>query len=155
MNKPEALKVLVPIDFSETSRRALAWAVDYALRAPCELHLIHVVEDHLSDILKGSAAERISNEMWVVTKQAEEELERMAPGVDERAQVGAVYRHITRGRPAVEILAFAERLGADMVVMGTHGRTGLAGLLVGSVAEKIVRHAGCPVVCVKPLRAAA
>jgi nucleotide-binding universal stress UspA family protein len=91
--------------------------------------------------------------LWVISREAETELERMVPDVKERSKVGRLYRHVARGRPASEILAVADKIDAEMIVMGTHGRTGLAGLLIGSVAEKIVRHADCPVVCVKPGRA--
>jgi nucleotide-binding universal stress UspA family protein len=66
MSKPaktgDRLRVLVPIDFSETSRRALAWAFDYATRAPCEVHLCHVVQDHLADFVPSSNA-RLNEEM--------------------------------------------------------------------------------------------
>ncbi|MBI4508898.1 MAG: universal stress protein [Deltaproteobacteria bacterium] len=150
---PELLRVLVPVDFSETSRRALAWAFDYARRAPCELHIVHVVEDHLTDLLPQGGKERLESEISSITAAAAEELERMVPDAQERECIGPIHRHVVRGRPAAEILRTIDRIGAEMVVMGTHGRTGLANLLIGSVAEKIVRHAHCPVVCVKPGRA--
>jgi nucleotide-binding universal stress UspA family protein len=146
----ELLKVLIPIDFSETSRRALAWAYDYATRAPCELHVLHVVEDQLNDALSLGMQERLENELWAITQETASELVQMVPDRDGRARIGAIHRHVVRGKPAAEILRTAEKLPADMIVMGTHGRTGLAGLLIGSVAEKTVRRAHCPVVCVKP-----
>lgn len=145
------LKVLVPVDFSETSRRALAWAFDYAMRARCETHVLHVVEDRLADVISIRGKERFENEIFAFTQEAEAELAAMVPAPEEREKVGKIVRHVTRGQPAAEILRVAEKIGAEMVVMGTHGRSGLAGFLIGSVAEKIVRHARCPVVCVKPL----
>jgi universal stress protein A len=148
--KNEKLRVLVPVDFSETSRRALAWAFDYATRAPCEVHLLHVIDDQWFESIQTKLPERVVNELWAVDKESEAELGRMAPGPELRDDVGRIFRHVSRGRPAAEILRIAENLGADMIVMGTHGRSGLAHLLIGSVAEKIVRHAHCPVVCVKP-----
>lgn len=152
MGSSDTLTVLVPVDFSETSRRALAWAFDYATRAPCEVHLLHVVEDHLSDVVRAPVAERIANEVWAITREAQEELERMVPDPDDRERMGRIHRHVARGRAAAEILRIAEKIGAEIIVMGTHGRTGLARLVIGSVAEKVVRHADCPVVCVKPGR---
>ena len=145
----DRLKVLVPVDFSEPARRALAWAFDYAARAPCELHLLHVVEDHLGDSLSGLARQRMAAELGAIAAAAEAELERMLPDPEERAAVPVV-RHVTHGKPAPEILRIADKLGAEMIVMGAHGRSGLDRLLIGSVAEKIVRGARCPVVCVKP-----
>ncbi len=153
MNHPpeEKLKVLCPIDFSETSRRALAWAYDYATRAPCEIHLLHVVEDHLRDLLPEDGRERFENELFLAVKTAEAELERMVPDKNERDIIGPIHHHVARGRPASEILGVANKIGAELIVMGTHGRSGLSHFLIGSVAEKVVRHARCPVVCVKPI----
>jgi universal stress protein A len=128
----------------------MAWAFDYALRAPCEVHILHVVEDHLSDALQGKMAERIANEVWAVTKEAEAELERMVPDRADRDRIGKIFRHVGRGRAVAEVLRVAEEIGAEMIVMGTHGRSGIARLLIGSVAENVVRYAKCPVVCVKP-----
>jgi universal stress protein A len=145
----DRLKVLVPVDFSEPSRRALAWAFDYATRAPCEMHVLHVVEDHLSDLFPAAARERIDSEIAAVTLEAEEELARMIPDVAERREVEPLHRHVARGRPVSEILRVAEKIGAEMIVVGSHGRSGLAELLLGSVAEAVVRRAVCPVVCVK------
>jgi nucleotide-binding universal stress UspA family protein len=142
--------MLVPIDFSETSHRALAWAFDYATRAPCEVHLLHVIDNEWFEAIQSRLPDKVTNEILAVNKESEAELERMVPDEEDRGAIGRVVRHIGRGRPAAEILRIAEKLGADMIVMGTHGRSGLAHLLIGSVAEKVVRHAHCPVVCVKP-----
>lgn len=153
MPQQDRLKVLVPVDFSETSRRALAWAFDYATRAPCDVHILHVVEDHVSDLVTHHRREQIAAELDAISREAKEELERMAPETALRERIGRIHRHISRGRAAHEILRVANDLHAETIVIGTHGRSGLAGLLIGSVAEKVVRHAHCPVVCVKPGRA--
>ncbi len=142
--------MLVPIDFSETSRRALAWAFDYATRAPCVVHLLHVIDDQWFEAIQAKLPDKVASEILAVNMESEAELERMVPDERDRDAIGRIVRHIGRGRPAAEILRIAEKLGADMIVMGTHGRSGLAHLLIGSVAEKVVRHAHCPVVCVKP-----
>ena len=146
----DKLLVLVPIDFSETSRRALAWAFDYATRAPCEVHLLHVIDDQWFEAVRSRLPDHIAKEISDVNQESAAELERMVPDKEDREEIGRILRHVGRGRPAAEILRIAEKLGADMIVMGTHGRSGLAHLLIGSVAEKVVRHANCPVVCVKP-----
>jgi nucleotide-binding universal stress UspA family protein len=142
-----ALKLLVAVDFSEASRRSLAWALDHARRTPCEVHVIHVIEDHVSDLLSAPAMERLRVEMALIAREAEHELERLLPA--ERQQVGRPTRHVACGRPAKEILHAAEKLGAELIVMGTHGRGGVAGLFMGSVAQKVVRHAPCPVLIVR------
>jgi nucleotide-binding universal stress UspA family protein len=146
----DRLTLLVPVDFSETSRRALAWAFDYAARAPCDVHLLHVIEDHFFDLLEGREIQGVAAELARISADAAAELERMVPDAEERERIGRIQRHVARGHAAPEILRLAEKLGADLIVMGTHGRSGIAKLLVGSVAEKIVRRAACTVVCVKP-----
>ena len=152
MQRPELerIRVLVPVDFSDMSRQAIAWSFEYATRFPCELHVLHVVETHLSDLLPERLRDRFTSEMLAVEKAAEEELARMTrthgPSLDR------VTMHVAQGRAADEILKVAEKIDAGMIVVGTHGRTGLAHLLIGSVAERIVRHAECAVVCLKPTR---
>jgi universal stress protein A len=135
----ETLKVLVPIDFSEASRRALAWAFDYATRAPVELHLLHVVED----------GQRYDEESLATLKTAEVELERMVPNAKERAGLGVIRQHVLRGTAAPEILRLAGSVDAEMIVMGSRGRSAIAELFLGSVADRVVRSAICPVVVVK------
>jgi universal stress protein A len=142
----ETLKVMVPVDFSEASRRALAWAFDYATRAPVELHLIHVVEDRIGDV---PARERYDAEVRAIMEQAESELRRMVPDTKERERLGTIAEHVVRGSAAAEILRLAKKLEAEMIVMGSRGRSALAELLLGSVADKVVRAAKCPVVIVR------
>jgi len=147
----DRLTVLIPVDFSEPSRRAMAWAFDYAQRAPCEVHLLHVVERHLrlAD-LKARGLEAITSELEEVRAQAESELSAMAPTQDAREAVGEIHQHIGSGKPADEILRIAKEIHPDLIVMGTHGLTGVGRMLIGSVAEAVVRRAPCTVVCVKP-----
>jgi universal stress protein A len=138
-------KILVPIDFSEMSRRALAWAVDHASRTQGELHLLHVVEYHLSDLVAPYVPEG-DDKLNHVAKEAELKLHELVPGSNK------VYRHVAIGRPSHEIVRLADKLAAASIVMGSHGRTGIARLVIGSVAEYVVRHAVCPVVVIKPPR---
>ncbi len=149
------LKVLVPVDFSETSKRAMAWAFDYAQRAPCELHLLHVVDRHVSlSDLRERGIESLRSELEGVNQSAEDELAKMAPDSAAREQIGALHHHVATGKPADEILRVARELCPDMIVMGTHGLTGVERMLMGSVAERVVRRAPCTVVCVKPSKCA-
>lgn len=153
----DKLVVLVPVDFSDPSRRAMAWAFDYGQRAPCDIHLLHVVERHftLRDLVDPSA-ERLKVELAEVSEAAQQELEAMAPKSEDRALLGELHHHVAVGRPAEEILRLARELDADLIVMGTHGLSGaVERLFVGSVAQKVVRTAPCTVVSVKPKRPAA
>ena len=141
--------VMVPVDFSEASRRALAWAFEYAARLPVAIHLVHVVEDRMGDIVPSRARERFEAEVKAVMQEAEGELKRMIPDEAERAKLGVISEHVVRGAPAAEILRLSKKLEAGLIVMGSRGRHALAELLLGSVADKIVRAARCPVVVVK------
>jgi universal stress protein A len=149
---PDTLTILVPVDFSEPSSRAMAWAFDYAQRVQCALHLLHVLEQriHLSDFA-GRNLEDVRAELEQVEESARRELEVMAPHPEQRESIGQITRHMASGNPAAEIVAIADSIGADMIVMGTHGRSGLRRALIGSVAERVVRAAPCTVVCVKPI----
>jgi universal stress protein A len=146
--------LLCPVDFSQPSRLAMAWAFDYAQRAPCEIHLLHVVERHvrLAD-LRDVGYDALQTELEEIHTSAEQELGQMAPSEAARAQVGALQEHVRHGRASDEILRAAEELGADLIVMGTHGLSGIERMLIGSTAERVVRNAPCTVVCVKPKQA--
>lgn len=138
----ERLKLVVAVDFSESSRRALDWAFDYAARVPCEVHLVHVVAD------KGATVPEMEADIERVTHEVEEELFAMLRTPEERSRVLPLHRNIVMGKPAQAILRFASDLGAETIVIGTHGH-GKALLRLGSVAEAVVHGAQCPVVCVK------
>jgi universal stress protein A len=145
MSKPQ--KILVAIDFSAPSRRAAAWAYTYAGTLKCQVHLLHVIERqwHLEHLKADS--DRVMAELDQVFEGAKAELANMAIGA--RAQVGTVLEHVAMGRPDHEIVRLARDMDADLIVMGTHGHTGLERILVGSVAESVVRRAPCTVVTVK------
>lgn len=140
--------VLVGIDFSVLSRKALHWALEYARAVPCHLHTVHVVERRwkLSDL--RSDLDTLRAELVDVHDAAVAEL---APLVDEeaRAQVGSLHEHVALGDPAAEIVGLAGELGADLIVIGHHGGDAMARLLTGSVGAKVVRDAPCAVLVVK------
>lgn len=139
------LRILVPVDFSDTSRRALDEAFAWALRAPTQLHLVHVV-----DATDGHLAGELVHNFEELARIAEMELAKMVPTGAGHEPIGEIQRHLRSGDPATEILRTAIHQGVDLIIMGTHGRTGVRRLFMGSVAEKVVRRAGCPVLCVKP-----
>ncbi len=144
---PPPRVLLVAIDFSPASRTALAWALDYARFMPCHLHTVHVVERRwkLSDL--RSDLDTLRAELVDVHDAAVAEL---GPLVDDatRERVGSLHEHVVLGESAPEIIGLAKELGAELLVVGSHGGSAMQRLLVGSVASKIVRDAPCPVVVV-------
>jgi len=137
-------KIVVPYDFSPASRNALAWAAElHRTTGGPPLRLIHTI-----DRLAGGTPE-----MLAVAVPTEDELRRFEALLVEAAaeeQVAATAEVLLgSGSPGAAILDAIRAAGCDLVVMGTHGRTGVRRMLLGSVAEHIVRHADCPVVTVR------
>jgi nucleotide-binding universal stress UspA family protein len=134
-------KLLVAIDFSDQSLGALRAAERLAVASSAELHLIHVLpaRSDTDSPARGGRRERALTQV----EEFRERLDELAAGV-----VGAVRHvagHLRRGTPDTEIAELARTIGADLIVVGTHGRRGLDRLLLGSVAERLVRHASCSV----------
>jgi nucleotide-binding universal stress UspA family protein len=137
-------RILVPIDFSEPSQNALDHAKELAMTYGAEIHLLHVVEEVA---LPGAyGMEPISFVVPEIIQSTETALADMV-----KEEVG--YEHVrvesVAGYPATTILDYIDEHDIDLVAIATHGRTGLDRLLLGSVAEKVVRRAACPVFTVK------
>ena len=139
--RPGTPVILVAYDFSPAARAALAWAVEEAGLRKAEVHLVHVVEYRLSDLF-GDQPPLDEARIAAVEATAEERLA-------ELHVAGIVHRHVALGRPAQRIVELAARLEPTLLVAGTRGLSGLQGIVIGSVAEHLVRHATCPVVCIK------
>jgi nucleotide-binding universal stress UspA family protein len=139
-------KILVPIDFSKTSETALPWAALVAAESNAELILLHVVEKFPIDYVLGR--ELMNETITPLRKQAEAELKRMAESLNKFTglKVSAVVRD---GAPFKEICSAAQKLGADLIALTTRGYTGLKHAWIGSTAERVVRHASCPVLVVR------
>ncbi|MBI5548715.1 MAG: universal stress protein [Deltaproteobacteria bacterium] len=141
-------KILCPVDFSSTSRRALNAAAELAQMHGAELHLLHVYQAPGVSFPEATiyAGDDVLQQLvdMVVKSLSEWKVEA------ERKGALNVVTHTAMGVPFAEILRFAERHEVDLIVMGTHGRTALMRVLIGSVAEKVVRHAPCPVLTVRP-----
>ena len=139
-------KILVPMDFSDLSKDALPWATFLAAQFKAEVVLLHVVEKFPIDYLMGR--ELTSHTIVPLVKQAEANLERatadLAKALD--LKMSAVVRE---GRPYEEICDAAKVLGADLIVLTTHGYTGLKHVWLGSTAERVVQHAHRPVLVVR------
>ena len=130
--------VLHPTDFSEASLAACEKAVDLARQCGAKLTVLHVY------------ANPLMAEGFAYVPDPRPELERMLGDVANEELPIAVARELRVGAPAETIVEFAREHNCDLIVMGTHGRTGLSHLLMGSVAENVVRHAPCPVMVVRP-----
>lgn len=133
--------ILVSTDFSPSSDAALAMATALARDSGAKLLIVHVEEIPLAT---GGA-----EYLYSVPEPATQELKKMLGEVLPKDANVAYEHRLLAGDPAEAIVRTAEADGVDMIVIGTHGRTGLTRLLMGSVAEAIVRRAGCPVLTVK------
>lgn len=141
------LRILVALDFSDCSRLALGAALDIAAHVPpVEVTVLSVLERTSSN--ETAAIEETERHLAEQLKLVRDETEHRRGG----ALPEGVKTHYTvvRGEPAEAIIEQAKLHHADVIVMGTHGRTGLNRLLAGSVAETVVRRAPCSVLTVKP-----
>ena len=134
-------KVLCPIDFSDDSRHALERAAELAAPGGAGIVLLHVIEPAvvLSNPPMGE------NNLPAMDRRVTHELARWASDLEKRVSV-PVSTEIRIGRPGVQTLGVLDADPTfDLVIMGSHGRTGIRRVLLGSVAEKVLRHAACPV----------
>jgi nucleotide-binding universal stress UspA family protein len=143
-------KILVPTDFSDHAHEALRYAAELARSFGASLTILHVY-DITPYVLPDSVPLYDSFQLTQVREEFQRHLETLRT-VAQQAGASQVDTQLLQGSPFAEIARFADEHQFALVVMGTHGRTGLAHLLLGSVTEKVVRKAGCPVLTV-PLRA--
>ncbi len=144
----EIRKILVPTDFSDNSLQALGYAQDLATGFGAEIVLAHVLEPPIYPAMTfGAGAASLPALQDELRQTVSQHLDRL---VEEQAQKGAAMRGVLReGSPFHEIIALAEEEQADMIVIATHGHSGLAHLLLGSTTEKVVRKAPCPVLTIR------
>jgi len=138
-------KVLCPIDFSTDSFTALDYAADFARQSEGQLILIHVVDNPLTDFYGPRGAN-----FYAEVEHAIEKSKQMLADAARTHAAEVPYEVVVKhGNPYTEILDLATAQHADMIVMSTHGHTGPQRLVIGSVAEKVVRTAPCPVFTVR------
>ncbi len=148
-------RIMVGIDFSELSMRALDNAIaTAALRPDVEVHMIVAVEDAHSEIVPMTDRRASIIE---ITDHARERLAAQGANAiaafraaNPQARSFALVAHVRVGPVADQIVALANEILADIIIVGTHGRRGLQRMFVGSVAERVVRLAPCPVLVVRP-----
>jgi nucleotide-binding universal stress UspA family protein len=142
---------VVPYDFSDHARAALDEAADLCRRLGGDLHLVHVVQSPLYMYSFAYAGEAAAVTPPIdMTEISEAALKSLREVIAELDVPGKVEPHVFEGASIAETLReSAVNLGADLIVMGTHGRTGLAHAFLGSVAERTLRSAPCPVLTVQ------
>lgn len=142
-------RILVPTDFSDFSQHALRYGCEFARRFSAELHLLNVVEDIYPLIPEPGMMLPAAGEYLEGLQEGARKASAALPPAEWSADV-SVQRQILVGTPFVEIVRYAREHDIDMIVIGTHGRSGLVHTLMGSVADKVVRKANCPVLTVRP-----
>ncbi len=139
--------ILVPIDFSDYSMNALDYAIDFAQKFKAKLNLIFVIEPIIypTDFTFGEILP--PNYEPKLEQNAEDELKKLA---EDKIGDKIEYEIVTRtGRPFLEIISAARELNTDLIIIATHGTTGVEHLLFGSTAEKVVKKAPCPVLTLR------
>ncbi|QLD89561.1 universal stress protein [Natronomonas salina] len=144
-------RILIPTDGSDVAETAIDQALDLAERYGAEVHALFVVDtDSLSLTLGGEQLDRIEqgrfDEMEEVKAKAEEATGYVAERASERGL--DVVEHVSAGRPHEMVAQYAEGHGIDLVVMGSHGRSGVRRALLGSVTERVLRGTDVPVLVV-------
>jgi nucleotide-binding universal stress UspA family protein len=141
-------KILLPTDFSNYSATATKYACELATKFAAELHLLHTLEIHLDSTPEfgmGLDLPRYINESRAAAKKA------LAGLLDPKWSAGRTVVHaVIEGSPKAEIVRYARKHDIDLIVLSTHGRTGLTHVIMGSIAENVVRTAPCPVLTVRP-----
>ncbi len=147
-------RILFPTDFSECADAAAAYACDLANRYDAELLVLHVIHDATLDVPDFGMGlafpgylENIPQRRKEITSAVQQSLDLLISKFPEGSK--AANGHVKFGNPISEILEFAETQNIDLIVMGTHGRTGFSHAILGSVAERVLRHAHCPVLTIR------
>lgn len=132
-------QVLVPVDFSDCSKKALQYAIPFARQFGASLTLLHAVQHY------PAAPEVVVLETESL-EAAQAQLIELVRSIDPAIRSRTLVRS---GTPHLEIVNAAKELGSDLIIISTHGHRGLAHMFLGSTAEKVVRHAPCPVLVVR------
>ena len=142
--------ILLPTDFSECASHALSYATELARDAGAKIVCVHVIEPVMPTVGYTGITEPLP--IADISEQMEDSATRELPKIAgcEECSGLEVEEVIAHGDPATEIVRAATEHGVDLIVISSHGRTGLGRILFGSTAEAVVRHAPCPVLVVKP-----
>jgi nucleotide-binding universal stress UspA family protein len=142
--------ILLPTDFSECANYALSYAASFAREAKASIICVHVIEPVVPTVGYTGLTEPMP--MADLSEQLEDSAERELPkiGACDECSGLEIEEVIAHGDAAAEIVRVARERKVDLIVISSHGRTGLGRILFGSTAESVVRHAPCPVLVVKP-----
>ena len=139
-------KILCPLDFSDVSQKLLDYSINFTKTNQAKLVLLHVIDHpHLYDnyqILAITPTE-ISEKL---EKHANDELSRIVKKIKDKIQVNTLVR---KGKPFIEIIGAAKEIDSDLIIIGSHGRSAIAHVLIGSTTEKVARKAPCPVLILR------
>lgn len=139
--------IVCPVDFSEYTEGILRYAVSIAKKYDARLHLLHVIPNlnYFTPYESFLTPENLVLIEKNIEKEIEKDFEKIVKNIDM-----PVKKIIKTGVTFVEIIDYVKEENIDLVVMGTHGRSGIEHILIGSVAEKILRRSPCPVLTVRP-----
>lgn len=137
--------ILCPVDHSDCSKEALKYAVSFAIRDKSKLYLLHVIDIRAFGESITTMTPQMPDDETL--KQLKTKLLDCIP--EEMRDDMDVEALVIQGIPFVEIISTAKKNDIDMIVLGSHGRTGIAHMMMGSVSEKVVRKAPCPVLTVR------
>jgi nucleotide-binding universal stress UspA family protein len=143
--------ILVPTDFSEYSKYALNYAIAFAQNFKARIILIHITPEREMDSIRQVSTYLQPGKLEELLRRRESEDRRqleefIPPELKKGMEVETVHKV---GMPFLEIIRTAKERGVDLIVIGTHGRSGLSHMLFGSVAENVVRQAPCPVLSIR------
>ncbi|MCR4290814.1 MAG: universal stress protein [Candidatus Scalindua sp.] len=138
-------KILCPIDHSDCSKEALKYAVSFAMKEEAKLFLLHIIDIRSFNEELDAISKPIPDEETFEQLRAKL-LDCIPEAIRDDMDVEAI---VIQGIPFAEIISIAKEKGIDMIVIGSHGRTGISHMMLGSVSEKVVRKAPCPVLTVR------
>ena len=140
-------KIVYPVDFSDYAGEILEYAVAMAKKFDAELHLIHVIPNlnYFTPYESFLTPENLVAIERNIEKDVAEDFDKLTKDLDI-----PVKRVVKTGVTFLEIIDYVKEAGIELVVMGTHGRTGIEHILIGGVAEKVVRKSPCPVLTIRP-----
>ena len=140
-------KIVCPIDFSEFTNEIVDYAVSIAKKFNAELHLFHVIPN--LNYFTPYESFLTPENLVAIEKNISTEVDRDFDKIIKKIDI-SVKKIVKTGVTFVEIIDYVKTEAIDLIVMGTHGRSGIEHILIGSVAEKVVRKAPCPVLTIRP-----
>ncbi|MBU2447397.1 MAG: universal stress protein [Bacteroidetes bacterium] len=145
--EPKVDKILVPIDFSENSKNAIKYAVAYAEKFKAEIVFVYVIEPVIYPSDFGLGQVPINRMDMEIHSKAEDELKKI---IETHLPKGIKGTHCVRtGKPFLEIINCAKENKSDLIILSTHGHSGIEHILFGSTAEKVVRKSPIPVLTIR------